>query len=701
VAEGGGIIHGPLHSADNPADSPPLSHVQHREILWAVAGIIVILWGLALFGFVDLYPWVSALVVVLGAWGLGVVAISLSPKVRSPRLEPILGWATVAMVVGAFVAWGVLQIINAPGYGTDEIAFNQYAAQLAAHGLNPYTHSMAAALSQFHVSPNGYTFLLDGTAVTSLSYPALSFLFYVPFVALGWTTQTAVVLNLVAWALGIVVTFVLLPRSLRPIALVLGSLGIYTSYAVGGVTDAVFVPLLVGAVFKWDRFATERGLSTWRGPLLLGLAMAVKQTPWLILPFLAAGICIEGFHFERSIRRGVHYVLIALGAFLIPNIVFIIASPWAWWSGVLTPLRSQTVPAGQGLVELTLFEGLGGGSLAAYSVTLVVVLLGLFAIFVSTYPVLKSLAVVLPAIVLYFAARSFGSYLVTLLPAALVAATSVRSPTIFSCRADRESCRKPPDRLPMWHYWKLVVAMSIAASAVAILVVFLYAAPLSIQIAAVRTSGQLATVVEIELSVTNNAGTEVQPHFTVESGGTLTSFWVTRGPRHLAPGHRANYVLLAPNFFAQPPISGGFQVVAFTTDPASVSRSSTYLPTPLHVSLAPSAVNGVVPIGHPITVHAALLNSLDAPVHDRGQPIYLGQIVYAQDGLRLGNATINSGAPGQTPVVAYTNAQGVATFVVLGTQAGNDPVYFEANLVNLNQFYPYGYSDLLPIRFGG
>ena len=37
---------------------------------------------------------------------------------------------------------------------------------------------------------------------------------------------------------------------------------------------------------------------------------------------------------------------------------------------------------------------------------------------------------------------------------------------------------------------------------------------------------------------------------------------------------------------------------------------------------------------------------------------------------------------------------------MVGTQAADDPVYFEANLVNLGQFYPYGYSDPLPIRFG-
>ena len=149
----------------------------------------MVLWGLDLFGYVDIYPWVSLLVIGLVLWGLATVAASLYPKRVDPRLEGALAWTTVGVVVGAFVVWGVLQVITAPGYGTDEIAFDQYAAQLVLHGMNPYVHSMAPAFSLFHVSPDGYTFLLNGQPVTSLSYPALSFLFYVPFLALGWTTQ--------------------------------------------------------------------------------------------------------------------------------------------------------------------------------------------------------------------------------------------------------------------------------------------------------------------------------------------------------------------------------------------------------------------------------------------------------------------------------------------------------------------------------
>ncbi len=660
---------------------------------WTVAGLTVLLWGFQLYGYVDEYPLLSLAVVVLGAWGIGTVVAVWQPRRTGPTVARVLAGVTLAMTVGAFGLWSFLQVRTTPAYGTDEIAFDQYAAQLLRHGTNPYTHSMAQAFSLFHVSPDGYTFLLDGHAVTSLSYPALSFLVYVPFLVAGWSTQMAVAVNVAAWALAVVLTFVLLPRRLRPLAIVVGSFAVYIGYAVGGVTDALFVPLLIGAVYRWDDFPHRRGPAAWRGPVLLGLAMAVKQTPWLVLPFLVAAVAVEAAgdgDRAEGLRAGGRYLGLALVAFAVPNLPFALWSPHAWLTGILTPVASHTVPAGQGLVGLTLFLGLGGGSLAAYSAAALVVYASLWLAFVATYPRLKAWAVLCPAVVLFFGARSFGSYLVTLLPAALVAATSVRP----GWRGDR-----PRAGRRRWAPW--VVAAGLVASSASLAAVFAAGPPLALRIVSVRTTGQLATVVQLGVEVDNRSGRALRPDFTVESGGQLTAFWSARnGPAVLGPGARARYTLLAPNFFAQPPITGGFQVVAFTSAPAAVSTSPSYLPTTFHVSLDPDSVSGTVPLGEPVTLHASVLDPVDRPVRQAGVPVYLGQVIYGQQGLVFGQAIINQGQIGQTPVVAYTDADGVATFVVRGTQVTADPVYFEANLVDARQFYPYGYSEIVPIRFG-
>src|SRR3984957_8795570 len=662
---------------------------------WTVAGLTVLMWGFQLFAFVDQYPIISLAVVVLVLWGLATIVAVWQPYRVSPPLTKGLVVTTLCLTVGSFVLWSSLQVIATPAYGTDEIAFDQFAAQLLQHGVNPYTHSMAHAFSLFHVSPNGYTFLLNGHPVTRLSYPALSFLLYEPFLLLGWSTQLAVAIDVFAWAAGIVLMFVLLPRQMRPLAIVVGSFAVYISYAVGGVTDALFVPLLIGAVLGWDRFVSERGPRAWRGPVLLGLAMAVKQTPWLVLPFIAGGIAVEAYRLGgrgAAWRTSGRYIGIALAAFLVPNLPFVVWAPRPWLSGVLTPIASHTVPAGQGLIGLSLFLGIGGGSLFAYSIALVVVFVALLAVYLATYPALKPWAVFCPSLILFFSARSFGSYLVTLLPAAIVAAANVRPAGVSPSAALRP---RP------WRHWRWVLGGAVASLGVALVIIFISSAPLQISITSVRTTGQLATVVELGVEVTNTSGSTQRPSFTVENGGDLTAFWLVQGgPPTLAAGAHAHYTLLAPNFFSQPPITGGFQVVAFDSSPATVSRSASYLPTSKHLSLDPDAVNSIVPVGKTIVLRAHLLDKLDRPVRLANQAVYLGQVIYNEQGLLFGEAIINNSQVGETPVARHTNSSGVATFRIRGTEATADPVSFEANLVDGNQFYPYGYSEIVPIRFG-
>ena len=181
----------------------------------------------------------------------------------------------------------------------------------------------------------------------------------------------------------------------------------------------------------------------------------------------------------------------------------------------------------------------------------------------------------------------------------------------------------------------------------------------------------------------------------------MTAFWQpVSGPAVLGPHQRASYTIVAPSYPAMPSIQGGFQVLAFLTNPASVSRTSVYLASDWRVILQPAAVNQVVHVGQQITVQAQIVNRLDQPVTAAGVRVYLGQIIYAQQGLEYSEAFINKGLEGQTPVVALTNRQGVATFRIRSPVGGRDPVYFEANLVNRTYFYPYGYSPILTVRFG-
>jgi uncharacterized membrane protein len=657
--------------------------------LRTLAGVFVITWSFRLSGYLTFAPWLAVPIVVLGLAGLLVIVAAWLPdSALGSRRQHQIGWAALAAVLAALALWSYFQVFTSPGYGTDEVAFDQYAAQLALHSINPYLHSMAPAFPLFHVSPNGYTFQLNGQPVTALSYPALSFEVYLPLLALGLVTQAAVWVNVAAWALGAVVLYAVLPRNLAPLAVVVASADIFIGYAAGGVTDCLFVPLLVGAAVGWDRFASTRGPAAWRGPVLMGLAMAVKQTPWLVVPFVIAGIMLESRRergWRQAVRDGLRYAGIAAAAFLAPNLPYLVGAPGAWLHGVLTPLSSRAVPAGQGLVSLSLSLAVGGGSLLAYNVAAVVILGAVFACYLVTYPALKPAAFLLPSIVLFFATRSFGSYLVMLIPAAIAAAATTR---------------RPPG-ITSWRHWKWVALTGAAASAAALGGAVTAASPLSVSIQSVQTTGQLATVEQVTLAVVNKTGGSVRPAFTVEDGTALTAFWRRQqGPAVLGPHQRASYTIVAPSYFAMPSIDNGFQVLAFLQSPASVSRTGSYLASTWGLSLQPQTINTPVAVGQEITVRAEILNRLDARIRVANVPVYLGQVIYAQRGLQFSQAVINQGQPGQTPVAALTNAAGVATFTIHSPVAGSDPVYFEANLVNPTLFYPYGYSPILAVRFG-
>ncbi|HEU5418191.1 MAG TPA: hypothetical protein VFV41_10925 [Streptosporangiaceae bacterium] len=655
--------------------------------LRTLAGALLVTWSFRLSGYLTSGPWLALPVAVLGLAGLLAIIVAWLPEgPRSARWQRRADWAVLAAALAGLALWSYFQVYAAPDYGTDEIAFDQYAAQLAVHGLNPYLHSMAPAFPLFHVSPNGYTFLLSGHPVTSLSYPALAFEAYLPLLALGVATQAAVGLNVAAWALGCIVLFAVLPRRLAPLAAIVAGLDVFTGYAVGGVTDFLFVPLLVGAAVCWDRFPAARGPAAWRGPVLLGLAMAVKQTPWLVLPFVLTGIVLESRQehgLVRGARDGARYLGIALAAFAVPNLPYLAWDPAAWARGVLTPLLAGTVPAGQGLISLSLSLGIGGGSLTAYTVASVVVMAAVLACFAAAYPVLKPAAFLIPSVVLFFASRSFGSYLVMLIPAAIAAAATVRRPAV-----------------PCWRHGKWVAAASAIACGVAVTVALTSASPLSMSILSVRTTGQLATVERVRLAVTNTSGGSVRPAFTIADGITATAFWRrVAGPPVLAPHQRARYTIEAPSYFAMPSIGSGFQVMAFAQAPASVSRTSAYVASQWRLVLSPATVSGPVTTGRAITVRAAIVDRFNRPMHVAGVPVYLGQVIYAQSGTEHSQAVIDRRLPGATPVRAVTGRQGVATFTVQSPVGGARPVYFEANLVKPQSGYPYGYSPILTVRF--
>jgi uncharacterized membrane protein len=584
---------------------------------------------------------------------------------------------------------------------------NQYAAQLVAHGHNPYTRSMAPALQQFQVPISYNTFRLDGSEVTSLSYPAGSFLAYVPALWMGLSTQAANIIDVLVWLAACVLAFFFLPRRLRWIAPILAVGSSYLDYFIGGCTDAIYVPLLMLAVWRWDRFGDKTLHWAWRwtGPVALGLAMTVKQTPWFLVPFLVTGVFME--HRARTgdriaaTKTAAAHLGVTIGVFLLVNLPFLIDTPGPWLRGAVLPFADPLIPDGQGAVNAASFLGMGGGNLSLYSVAGAAFVAALGLTWILRYPTLKRAWLVLVALSFWLPTRSFTSYLIMLLPAALIAATTVREAPANWAWAPRWTGRRATALIAAG--FTLVAGCLTAALA--------SPSPLRLTIDDVRTTGQMGSVSEVTVTVSNQTGQRVTPAFSVDVGMHVTTFWYAvhptpdgglqaTGPITLAPHQTRTVVLRAPNVSSMSGIAAPFTVNAYLDNPASVSISSKYQLSKWHVRLSPGAVNTAVPAGQKVRFTAQVYDMFGRPVHQAGIALVIGQTVYAQQGLMAGQASINGAPEGQSPITVHTGPDGSASITVLGSQAQRDPIYLQA-WVNDADGTSSGYSNMVAVQFAG
>ena len=156
--------------------------------------------------------------------------------------------------VGHGVFPEAIEIHTRKFYTTDSAAFDHVAARALLHGSDPYAISMSPAAHLLKVPALFWTYTVNGGHVSQFSYPAGSFLFDVPAMALGLHHAVVDWMDLLAWLVSGVLLFALLPASLRWLsALVVLTPALLGSFS-SGETDAMFVPFLILAVWRWDRF---------------------------------------------------------------------------------------------------------------------------------------------------------------------------------------------------------------------------------------------------------------------------------------------------------------------------------------------------------------------------------------------------------------------------------------------------------------
>jgi hypothetical protein len=564
-----------------PAEAPPLDpgvapfppSLQRRTLLaergaWSLVWLAVITGGVNLWGFWWWSPAVAVLAPFMIAGGLaGVASCWLIGSPRAPLFQGLtLGAAIVTVLFPQSI-----EISTRSFYTTDSAAFDEVAARALAHGADPYAASLSGVARLLSVPAHFWTYTVEGGHVSQFSYPAGSFLLSLPATALGihmavdWT-------DLIAWLATTVLLFALVPASMRWLAALVGLTPFFLgSFSAGG-TDAMFLPFLVVAVWRWDRYGRphEAGLARWIGPVALGVACAIKQTPWFAVPLLVAGVCVEArLRGSSPLRNGVRYLCTVVLSFVAVNVPFIVWHPGPWLHGTLIPLTGGLVADGQGLVTLALHGLTGGVNLDLLSVAGALAFVGVVAAFVAWYRHLKQIWPLLLTIPFFISPRSLSSYLLDLFPVLLVAALSVET-------VPRESTpRRTTLRDALARPAVVVAGLSCVGVVIASVLAF-SGPPLQLSVRAVSTSHAGTELNAVTVSVVNRTSGRLRPHFLVDTatGPNYQGFWTPEhGPAVLGPYDSETITLHPPARTDAPRRRARWLVEAYTTNPSWLSTS--------------------------------------------------------------------------------------------------------------------------------
>jgi len=363
-------------------------------------------------GRLETHPEVVVLCVV--TYGLALILLTMSLSsfrfLRKLKIFPLMS----LIFVTAFSIYVVAEVQYKGVYRTDSMAFTHYASQLWIFpSWNPYGSDLQKALEMFAVDMDYVTLKPDGDLITNLNYPALHILFFTPFVYLGfqdmrWVTfvfEVATVL-LLYWKS---------PEELKPLIMIPFFAGsdLAINFTAGCLGDFLWVLPLTLTVFYIEN------------PLVAGftygLASAVKQEPWILMPFLVTWIW-------RSSKKYRHHRLVPTTefltataiAFLLPNVFFILMSPKSWIADVTTPLSGDLIVISQGISTITQ-KGLVPLSRSFYVVLAAAVFLLLLINYNLYFTELKNALWAFPAVIMWFTPRGLQNYFIYLIPICLAA----------------------------------------------------------------------------------------------------------------------------------------------------------------------------------------------------------------------------------------------------------------------------------------
>lgn len=364
-------------------------------------------------GEIETHPAVVFLLLV--SYALAFVLFILA-TLNDKRILKMRDLAFFSLILTTAISWYVVTQIEHPAsYQTDALAFVHYSAILLSKGINPYPQNLQSALTMFSVSPQFITLTPNGNLVTTLDYPALQVIAFLPAAWAGLRDARIIIYLFELATLAII--YIWSPKELRPLALIplFAGSDLAINFSAGSIADFIWLLPMV-LMLVWMDFPLVAGA-------MFGLACAVKQTPWLLAPFLVVWFLrsIPNLSLRSRLIRVALFASASLVAFLIPNLWFMTQDLGAWYSGVFTPAFGNLVVLSQGLSLITLANGVPLPP--AFYLTIVAIVA--VTVLVEYYLYFEKLAYTLwafPAIILWFSYRGLQNYFIFWTPLLVMSA---------------------------------------------------------------------------------------------------------------------------------------------------------------------------------------------------------------------------------------------------------------------------------------
>ena len=495
----------------------------------------------------------------------GLIGCGLFNMISAMRKGLTLSRANQLSLAGHFVAILTFYIVVSRflivSYTTDTMVATYMGVLRALQFQSPYGFSIKPLLDQFGFSPSFYTPGVDGSFDFHLAYPSLSFLSVLPFYLVGLHDLRDPIF--IFHIMSILVIFGLAPARLKSISLAPFSL--FSVVIAGSWTDSVWAFFLILTAVLWYRHPKASWVS-------LGLSIAVKQIAVVIAPFLMIRLWYE--RRESRLRSLTASLGLMLGAFFLPNLPFIIASPSAWWGDIGAPYlpnATPQVPGGIGLSGFLLDLGI-----ALPSTLFLLMMLGTSSLLLYVYArhvrELNSMVFAFPIFLYFFYYRSFPNYMVYWLfplvfelgrlgrprfkfPSAIkLPSIPWRPPTGTLLRIFRQ--KLTPSIL-------LIIILTLAFVGVSGAYISQVSSPrASIQINGVMDPDSIGAATLINVTFKNLLATPVSPAFFVKYG-PLPFFWATSSSPVLGAGSENSYLISAPDALSAVPRGNTFHIMIY------------------------------------------------------------------------------------------------------------------------------------------